>query len=69
MKKLIIITFLVISKCLAILSQDKNIVVFFTDAITNGVLVYSNDTGTDSITIIKEYPEKENWHDVEILMK
>ena len=69
MKKLIIITFLVISKCLAILSQDKNIVVFFTDAITNGVPVYSNDTGIDIITNIKEYPEKENWHDVEILMK
>ena len=45
----------------------KKIVVFFTDAITNGVPVYFNDTGTDTITIIKEYPEKENWHDVELL--
>ncbi len=69
MKRLIIILFLVISNCHAILSQDENFVVFFTDAITNGVPVYSNDTGTDRITIIQEYLEKENWHDVEILRK
>ena len=67
MKKLIIIIFIVISKCHVLFSQEKNIVVFFSDALTNGVPVYSNDTGSDRITIIKEYPEKENWHDVEIL--
>ena len=69
MKKLIIIFFIVISKCQILFSQENNLVVFFTDAITNGVPVYSNDTSTDRITIIKEYSEKENWHDVEILGK
>ena len=39
MKRLIIILFLVISNCHAILSQDENFVVFFTDAITNAVPV------------------------------
>ena len=68
MKKLIIIFFIVISKCQILFSQENNLVLFFTDAITNGVPVYSNDTSTDRITIIKEYSEKENWHTVIALL-
>jgi hypothetical protein len=66
MKKIAIIFLLIIAKCNALFSQE-NLVVFFTDAITNGVLVYSSDTSNDSVAIINEDSEKENWHDVEIL--
>ena len=66
MKKIIII-FVFIAKCHILFSQEENLVVFFVDAITNVVPVYSNDTDNDSITNIIEYAEKENWHDVEIL--
>jgi len=66
MKKLIVIIVLVV-KCHILLSQENNLVVFFADAITSGIPVYSNDTNTDTIAVVKEYPEKENWHDVELL--
>ncbi len=66
MKKLIIFFILSIAKCHVLFSQE-NLVVFFTDAITNGVPVYSCDTGVDSIATVKEDPEKENWHDVKII--
>ena len=66
MKKLIVIIVFVV-KWHILFSQENNLVVFFVDAITNGVPVYSNDTCTNSIGIVKEYPEKENWHDVELL--
>ena len=60
MKKLIVIIVFVV-KWHILFSQENNLVVFFVDAITNGVPVYSNDTCTNSISIVKEYPEKENW--------
>ena len=67
MKKLIIIIVL-IAKCNVLFSQES-FSTFFADAVTEGVPVYSNDTGNDIITIIKEFTEKENWHDVEIWEK
>lgn len=48
-------------------SQENNLVVFFRDAITDSIPIYSSETSTDYIAKIKEDPEKENWHDVEIL--
>jgi len=66
MKKLVVTIFFVV-KCHILLSQENNLVVFFADAITSGIPVYSSDTCTNSIAIVKEYPEKENWHDVELL--
>ena len=66
MKKLIVIIAFIV-KCHILLSQEEKLVVFFTDAITSGVPVYSDDTDTISIAIVREYAEKENWHDVEIL--
>ena len=50
-----------------VLFSQENLVVFFADAITNAVPVYSCDTGIDCIATIKEDPEKENWHEVKIL--
>lgn len=68
MKKLIIVIIAII-KCHLLFSQEKKFVVFFTDAITNSVPVYSSDTASVSFTSVKEDAEKENWHDVEILGK
>ena len=48
-------------------SQENNLVVFFRDAITDSIPIYSSETSTDYIAKIKEDPELENWHDVEIL--
>lgn len=67
MKKLIIIIILV-AKCNVSYSQEP-FSTFFADAVTNGVPVYSNDTCSNHFTIIREYEEKENWHDVEIWEK
>ena len=62
MKKLIVIIAFIV-KCHILLSQEEKLVVFFTDAITSGVPVYSDDTDTISIAIVREYAEKENCHD------
>ena len=67
MKKIVIIFIFVIAKCLAIFSQENNLVVFFTDAITSSVPVYSNDTAIVSFTTIQEDTMRENWHDVELI--
>lgn len=67
MKRLIIVFFLILIKCHLLFSQEENLVVFFTDAVTNSVPVYSSDTTIVSFTTVKEDPEKENWHEVEIL--
>ena len=67
MKKTVAILFFVIVKCQVLFSQKDNLVVFFTDAITNSVPVYADDTTIVSYTSVKEDTEKENWHDVEIL--
>ena len=66
MKKLIVIIVL-IAKCHILFSQEENFEAFFVDAITKAVPVYADDTGNDIITNIKEFREKENWHDIEIL--
>ena len=68
MKKLLVII-IVLAKCQFIFSQEENLSVFFLDAETNSVPVYSNDTDNDIITNIKEFSSKENWHDIEILGK
>ena len=68
MKKLIIVIIIIV-KCHLLFSQEKKFVVFFTDAITNGVPVYSSDTASVSFASVSEDAEKENWHDVEILGK
>lgn len=68
MKKLIVIIVL-IAKCHILFSQEENFEAFFVDAITKAVPVYADETGNDIITNIKEFREKENWHDIEILEK
>ena len=68
MKKLIVIIVL-IAKCHILFSQEENFEAFFVDAITKAVPVYADETGNDIITNIREFREKENWHDIEILEK
>jgi hypothetical protein len=66
MKKLILIMVVLLQSNFSF-SQENNLVVFFRDAITDSIPIYSSETSTDYIAKIKEDPEKENWHDVEIL--
>jgi hypothetical protein len=66
MKKLILIMVVLLQSNFSF-SQENNLVVFFRDAITDSIPIYSSETSTDYIAKIKEDPELENWHDVEIL--
>lgn len=52
MKKLLVII-IVLAKCQFIFSQEENLTAFLTDAETNSIPVYSNDTDNDIITNIK----------------
>lgn len=64
--KRIIIIFIIVANC-HILSAQENLVVFFTDAVTDSIPIYCNDTDMEIYTKIKEDLQKENWHDVELL--
>jgi hypothetical protein len=66
MKKLLLLICFCVANCHLLFSQE-NLVVFLTDAITDSVPVYRNDTDTICFTKIKEDFQKENWHDVEIM--
>lgn len=68
MKRFIIFLFFIVD-CFTMFSQEKNLVVFFTDAITQAVPIYSDDSTSECLATIKEDAEKENWHDVELLEK
>lgn len=67
MRIFISIVFFII-KCQVLFSQEY-FCVFFVDAVTNGVPVYSSDTCANHFTVIKESEEKENWHSVTLLEK
>ncbi len=66
MKRILIIIIILVTNCHVMFSQET-LSVFFVDAMTNGVPVYSNDTCANNFTTIKEHKEKEDWHNVEIL--
>ena len=68
MKKLLVII-IVLAKCQFIFSQEENLTAFLTDAETNSIPVYSNDTDNDIITDIKEGSPQKDWHCIDILEK
>ena len=66
--RIFFIIIILVANCNVSLSQEP-FSTFFADAVTKDVPVYSNDTCANHFTIIREYEEKENWHNVEIWEK
>ncbi len=67
MKTYIIIICLIIANCYKLFAQEDNLVVFYIDAMSKEIPIFSNDSITTPFKTMRESEEKENWYDAELI--
>lgn len=67
MKTYIIIICLIIANCYKLFAQEDNLIVFYIDAMSKEIPIFSNDSITTPFKTMRESEEKENWYDAELI--